>query len=182
MLQQSGWKSEKAQTQTVKREKQIGNHISSIYTWITWSCCQLFTSAEEIRDAGSWVGVLLLLPDAASHPQFQLFPLPAGEEECHVPLDYEAVVAVTHFAVAVPDAPGCALPYHLPAIGTNLKAIAVVPCVILIAHEAEECHVDWRHSKLEGLKMQAEILPETMENLKMKALCQIGITWFTCWR
>ena len=129
-----------------------------------------FASAEEIGDAGSRVGALLLLPDAARHPQLQLLPLPAGEEERHIALDYEAVMAVAHFAVAVPDAPGRALPYHLPAIGTHLKAIAVVPRVVLVAHEAEECHVDRCHSELEGLKMQAEILPETMENLKMKTV------------
>lgn len=166
----------KAQTQTVKREK---SKSATTFQYTPEShdpCWEQFASAEEIRDAGSRVRILLLLPDAASNPQFQLLSLPAGEEERHVPLDYEAVVAVTHFAVTVPDTPGRALPYHLPAIGTHLKAIAIVPRVILVAHEAEECHVDWRHSELERLKMQAEILPEAMENLKMKALRQIGIT------
>ena len=74
-------------------------------------------------------------------------------------------MAVPHLSVAVPDAPGGALPYHLPAIGTNLEAVTVAPRLILIPHETEKGHVHWCHPKLEGLKVQAEVLPETMKHL-----------------
>jgi hypothetical protein len=74
-------------------------------------------------------------------------------------------MAVSNLPMAIPDAAGSSLPYHLPTISPNLKAIAVVPCLIFIAHETKESHVYWCHSKLEGLKMQAEVLPKTMENL-----------------
>lgn len=74
-------------------------------------------------------------------------------------------MAVTHLPVAVPDAPGGALPYHLPAIGADLEAVTVVPRLILVPHETQEGHVHWCHPKLEGLKVQAEVLPETVKHL-----------------
>jgi hypothetical protein len=74
-------------------------------------------------------------------------------------------MAVSNLPVAVPDAAGGALPCHLPTISPNLKAVAVAPCLIFVSHETEESHVYWCHSELECLKMQAEVLPKTMENL-----------------
>ena len=74
-------------------------------------------------------------------------------------------MTVPHLPVAVPDAPGGALPYHLPAIGPDLKAVTVVPRLIFVSHETEEGHVHWCHPKLEGLKVQTEVLSETMEHL-----------------
>ncbi|MCQ6473582.1 hypothetical protein NPN13_25210, partial [Vibrio parahaemolyticus] len=66
--------------------------------------------------------------------------------------------------VAVPYAAGSALPYHLPAIRANLKAITIVPGIIFVAHKTEEGHVNRSHSKLEGLEMQAEVLPKAVKD------------------
>lgn len=54
-------------------------------------------------------------------------------------------MAVTDLAVAIADAAGGPFPYHLAAVGTDLETVAVVPRLRLIAHEAEERHVDWCH-------------------------------------
>ena len=75
-------------------------------------------------------------------------------------------MAVPDLPVTVSNAAGSALPYHLPSICPNLKAIAVVPSIIFIAHKPEESHVYWCHSKLEGLEVQAKVLPETMKYLE----------------
>ena len=74
-------------------------------------------------------------------------------------------MAVPHLPVAVADAPGGALPNHLPAIGAHLKAVAVVLRLVLVSHETKEGHVYWCHPKLEGLKVQAEVLPEAVKHL-----------------
>lgn len=73
-------------------------------------------------------------------------------------------MAVPNLPMAVADAAGIALPYHLPAISSNLKAISVAPCIIFVAHKSEESHVYWCHSKLKGLKVQAKVLTETVED------------------
>lgn len=95
---------------------------------------------EEELAAGS---SSLLLPDATGHPQLELLPGAAGEEECHVAVDDEAVEAVPHLLVAVPDAPGSALPRQLPPVPTHLQAVAEVPCLALFTHEPQESHVYW---------------------------------------
>ena len=75
-------------------------------------------------------------------------------------------MAVSDFAVAVSDAPRGAFPYELPTIGPNLKAVGIIPSVILISHEPQKCHVHRSHSQLEGLKMQTKVLPKTVEDLE----------------
>jgi hypothetical protein len=59
----------------------------SIYTWIH-PLLRLFSSAEQIRNAGSQVRILLFLPDTACDSQFQLFPISTREEKSHVALNY----------------------------------------------------------------------------------------------
>jgi hypothetical protein len=76
-------------------------------------------SAAKVRNAGP-VRVGLLLPDPPSHPQLQLLPVTAREEQRHVPLDDEAIMAVTDLAVAVTDASRSTFPHHLPPVTTNL--------------------------------------------------------------
>lgn len=120
--------------------------------------------ATQIGNTGAVWG-LLLFPDATSDPELQLLPVTTREEQRHVPLDDEAVVAVPHLPVAVADAPRGALPDHLPPIGTNLKAVAVVLRLVLVPHETEEGHVYRCHPKLERLKVQAEVLPEAVKHL-----------------
>jgi hypothetical protein len=106
----------------------------------------------------------LLLPDAAGNPQLELLPVAAGEEEGHVPVDDEAVEAVPDLLVAVPDAPGDALPCQLPPVPAHLQAVAEVPGLAVLAHEPQERHVHWCHPQQECLKMQAEVLSKTLEN------------------
>ena len=69
-------------------------------------------------------------------------------------------MAVPHLPVAVADAPRGALLDHLPPVGADLEAIAVVLCLILVPHETEKGHVYRCHPKLECLKVQAEVLPK----------------------
>lgn len=73
-------------------------------------------------------------------------------------------MAVTDFAVAVSDAPRGSFPYEFPSVGTNLEAVAVIPCFVLIAHETEEGHVYRSYSKLKRFEVQAEVVPKTLEN------------------
>ena len=108
--------------------------------------------ATQIGNTGAIWG-LLLFPDPASDPELQLLPVATGEEQRHVPLDDEDVVAVLHLPVAVVDAPRGALPVHLPPVGADLEAVAVVICLALVPHEMEEGHVYRCHPKLERLKV-----------------------------
>jgi len=106
----------------------------------------------------------LLSPDAACDPQLELLPAAAREEERHVPVDDQPVEAVPHLPVAVPDAPRSALPCQLPSAPAHLQAVPKALCLALLAHEPQERHVHWRHPKQECLKVQAEMLPETLED------------------
>lgn len=140
--------------------------------FVSSECCDCL--ATEIWYAGTVRG-LLLLPDPAGDPQLQLLSVAPREEQRHVPLDDEAIMAVPHLPVAVPDTSGGALPYHFPAICADLKAVAIVPCLIFITHETEKGHIDWCHPKLEGLKVQAEVLPETVEDLLTRQQFNVSI-------
>lgn len=110
-------------------------------------------------------GLAFLLPDAASDSQLELLPVAAREEEGHLSVDDQAVVAVPHRPVAVPDAPRRALPRQLPSFPAHLQAVAEALCLALLAHEPQERHVHRRHAQQERLEVQAEVLPETFENL-----------------
>jgi len=129
---------------------------------ISFEDCNLL--ATQIGNTGAVWG-LLLFPDPAGDPELQLLPVATREEQRHVPLDDEAVVAVTHLPVAVADAPWGAFPDHLPPVGADLEAVAVVLRLVLVPHETEEGHVYWCHPKLERLKVQAEVLPEAVKHL-----------------
>jgi len=102
--------------------------------------------ATDIGYAGSSIRVLLLLPYPSSNAEFQLLLVPTREEESHVPLDDEPIVAVPNLPVAIPDAPWVPFPYKFPSIPPNLEAVAVVSGLILIAHETQEGHVHWGHA------------------------------------
>jgi len=108
----------------------------------------------------------LLLPDPPSDPQLELLPVATREEEGHVALDDEPVVAVPDLPVAVPDAPRHALPCHLAPVPSDLQAVAVVLGLGVVAHETEEGDVHGRHAQLESLEVQAEVLAEAAENLE----------------
>jgi hypothetical protein len=122
-------------------------------------------SIEEIGDAGTRILALILFPNAAGDTQLQLLALPTRKEESHVPLDYEAIMAVSYFPMAVSDTTRGAFPNHSPATTPDLEAVAVGLCIILIPHETDKCHVDWSLSEQKGFKVQAEILPKTIEHL-----------------
>jgi hypothetical protein len=109
---------------------------------------------------------LALLPDAAGDPQLELLPVAAGEEKGHLPVNDQPVVAVPHSPVAVPDASWRALPCQLPPLPAHLQAVAEALCLALLTHEPQECHVHWRHAQQECLKVEAEVLPKTFENLQ----------------
>lgn len=124
------------------------------------------STTREIGYTDTGVWVLLLLPDPSGDSELELFPVSAGEEESHVSLNYESVVAVSHFPVAVSDASRRSLPYQLPTVSADLEAVAIVPSLVLVSHEPQERHIHRSHSQLERLEVEAEILPETMEHRK----------------
>ena len=66
----------------------------------------------------------------------------AREEQGHVPLDDEPVVAIPDLPVTVSDAPRHPLPDHLAPSAPNLQAVAVVLCFCVISHEPQEGDVD----------------------------------------
>ncbi|KAH0468068.1 hypothetical protein IEQ34_003101 [Dendrobium chrysotoxum] len=68
--------------------------------------------------------------------------------------------------MAVADAARSSLPYHLSAICAYLKTITILPCIILITHISKKCHIYRSLMKQEGLKVKAEILTKTIENLE----------------
>lgn len=106
----------------------------------------LMLLTTEVGNAYAAIRVLLLLPYTASDTQLKLFPVATREEQCHVPLNYEAIMAITDFPMAVTDTARGAFPCELPAVGPNLKAVTEIPRLILIAHEAKECHVNGCHA------------------------------------
>jgi hypothetical protein len=108
----------------------------------------------------------LLLPDPPSDPQLELLPVTTGEEQGHVPLDDEPVVAVPDFPVAVSDATRDALPCHLAATASDLEAVAVVLGFNVVSHEPEEGDVHRCHAQLECLEVQTKALAKTAENLE----------------
>ncbi len=126
-------------------------------------------SATEVWYAHPSIWILLLLPYPPSNSQLQFFSIPTREEESHISLDNETIMAVPYLLVAISDTSCGALPYEFPPICPNLKAITIVPSLILVTHETEECHVNRGHAKLEGFKVKAEILTKTMKDLTKRA-------------
>lgn len=121
--------------------------------------------ATEVGYAHTSILILLFLPYPSCNSQLQLLPVPTGEEKCHVSLDNETIMAVPDLSMAIPDAPWSTLPYEFPSICTNLQAVTIVPCFILITHETKECHIYRGHAKLKGFEVKAKILTKTMEDL-----------------
>jgi hypothetical protein len=109
----------------------------------------------------------LLFPNPTSNSKLQFLPVSPREEESHVTLDDETIKTVTHLPMAIPNASRYSLPSHLPPISTNLKAVAVVLCLIIITHKSQECYVDWTHPKLESFKMQTKVLTKATEDLEI---------------
>ena len=67
--------------------------------------------------------------------------------------------------MAISDASRDTLPSHLTINASNLQAVGVVLGFGVVSHEPEEGDVHRRHAQLEGLKVQAEVLPKAAENL-----------------
>nr|GMD49644.1 hypothetical protein B296_00031614 [Ipomoea batatas] len=95
----------------------------------------------------------------------KLFPVPARKEKCHVPLNNKAIVTVPDLAMAIPNTSWSALPYQLSTICSYLQTVGVITCFVFITHKPEKSHVNRGHAKLECLKVKAEILTKTMEDL-----------------
>lgn len=146
-----------------------------------------YFSATEVWYAHPSIWILLLLPYPPSNSQLQLFSIPTREEESHVSLDNETIMAVPDLLVAISNTSWGTLPYEFPPICPDLKAITIVPSLILVTHETEECHVNRGHAKLESFKVKAEVLTKTMKYLMKIApkpirFRQLGVHWkgYTC--
>ena len=57
------------------------------------------------------------------------------------------------------------LSFGFPTIGSHLAAIAETLGLNLITHESKECHVDRWRAKLEGFKVEAEVMTKAVEDL-----------------
>lgn len=86
-------------------------------------------------------------------------------------------MAVSNFLVAVSYASWAALPYLFPSIPSYLQAVAVAPSFSFVAHEPEECHVNRSHTKLEGFKMETEVLTKTVEDLPESDTDNCKLIW-----
>lgn len=106
----------------------------------------------------------LFFPDSTSYSQLQLLPVATGEEQGHVAVDDQPVIAISNLPVAIPDASRHPLPYQFPAIATHLQAVAEVLCLVVLTHESQECHVNWSHSQEEGLEVKTEVFPKAIED------------------
>lgn len=106
-----------------------------------------------------------LPPYPSSDPQLQFLSIATRESQGQVPLDYKSIMAVTDAPVVGPNAPRHTLPYQLPPITANLKAIPKFPRIRLLTYEAEECHVDWFCSKPKSFKMEAKVVSKAVEEL-----------------
>ncbi|MFS7988371.1 hypothetical protein Hanom_Chr11g01034051 [Helianthus anomalus] len=58
------------------------------------------------------------------------------------------------------------LPCHLPPVPSNLQAVAVVLRLVIVPHKSQERDINGRHSQLERLKMETEVLAVTTKYLK----------------
>lgn len=122
-----------------------------------WRCCNYIDKFP-----------LLFFPNPTGNPKLQFFTITPGKEEGHVALNDETIKTVANLSVAVPYGSGHPLPRHLPTIPTDLKAVGVILCLVIVTHESQERYVDWSHPQLECFKMQAEVLPKATKNLHKK--------------
>lgn len=74
-------------------------------------------------------------------------------------------MTIPNFPVTVPYAPWSSFPSQFPTICPYFQAVAKVTGLNLIAHETEKSNVNWGHAKLEGFKMQAEVMAKTEKDL-----------------
>ncbi|GER25179.1 coiled-coil domain-containing protein 92 [Striga asiatica] len=111
------------------------------------------------------VGIVVLLPNAARDSELEFVSVSTGEKEGHIALYDEAVVTVPDLAVGVANASWGPFPCELPPVASDFEAVAVVSSLRLVSHKTEKGHVNGCHSQLKGLKVEAEILSETMEYL-----------------
>lgn len=128
--------------------------------------CQL--TSTIFRNTHSNLLVLLFLPYPSSNPQLQFFLVASREEECHVPLDDESVVAIPNRSVTVPYASWGTLPSKFAAIPTNFQTVGVVSSIGLVTHISQKSHIYRSHAKLKSFKVETEVLSKTMEDLKKK--------------
>lgn len=118
----------------------------------------------------------LSLPYPSGDPKLELLPFSSGEKECHVTLDYETIMAVPYLLMALTYASRGSFPYEFPSMCSDFKSVAKGSCFDRIAHETEKCNVNWCNAKLEGFKMQAEVMAVTVEYLaNMKIVKVISI-------
>lgn len=121
--------------------------------------------ATEVWYAGTTFRILLLFPYPPCDAKFELFPISSREEKGHVALNNETIMTISDLPVTISNASWCALPDELPAISSNLQAIAVVPSFCLITHKTKKCHINRSHTKLKCLKMETKILSKAVKDL-----------------
>lgn len=78
---------------------------------------------------------------------------------------FMTIETITYKLMAVSYASCNPLPQRLPPITCNLKTVAVLLGLRLIAHEMQECYVKRRNSHQKSLEVQAEILSKATENI-----------------
>jgi len=69
---------------------------------------------------------LLFLLDSLSDTQLELLPVTTYEEQGHVPLDDDPIIAIADLPMTVTHAPGHPLTDHLAPGAPNLQAVTIV--------------------------------------------------------
>lgn len=71
---------------------------------------------------------LLFFPNSTGDTKLQLLSVTTREEESHVSMDNQTIVAISNLPVTISNAPRHPLPGKFSAIATHFQAVAEVPC------------------------------------------------------
>lgn len=74
-------------------------------------------------------------------------------------------MVIPYLSVAISDASWGSFPDKFSPVSSNFEAVRVISSLVFVAHKTEECHVHRSCTKLEGFKVEAEVLAKTMKNL-----------------
>lgn len=107
-------------------------------------------------------------PYTTCDSQLQLLSIPTRKIKAKVPLNYKTILTISNFPMTVANAPRNSLPCKLAAICANFQAVAEFLCFTVLTHKPQKGHVNWSCANLECLKVQAEVSPKTIKNLKAR--------------
>ena len=78
--------------------------------------------------------------------------------------------------MTIANASWYSLPHEPSATATDFQTITELSCLVIVAHEPQEGHVDWCHSYVKCLKVQAKLSTKTVENLQQFGHSSMGLS------